>query len=1024
MKKCSPLDNNKQNESFSDPAASRNQQPIEFSELQRAALENNCLSQRNRAVSNTDGAAGQREFLGSLSDGATVEYAGSQYKIVSSAKHISRRKHAVQTLVLESAPRAIALEDSMKSPQNTTPNFGSCAARAKPQEFRGNTGGVITPIGVPKGLMTPGVRPAPLLVGFDTEWQETGDQGRRILSIQMSIRCSDGIERHWVLWHPSGVRFRISTVLGWFLTDLARWIGYSFSKPSVDDKNKPQSYHLTLAAHYGIVDFSVFYDKNNIMRNTDCIRGSLVSIQKPLFCNVWSDDRNFRRQLVVAIRDTICLSPNKSRLEVLGNAIQLPKLSLPDGFSKSEMGRLRDQRPDAFIAYAVRDAEIARRWIEQITLSFNAPVPTTLGGQAARMLHQCICETRCWTTDQFNYEWRGLTSIRETHVNARNKKVCRSTTLEPRPEAALILTAAGNAYYGGRNEGFLCGIHHADEGWSDFDLSGAYPTAMCLIEDPDYAAAPVPVKGQLIRGTISQVSWLFAHVRFRFPTNVNYPCLPIKDTNGRGLVFPLSGETWASAPELWLALEFGAEIELTQPAFILASHPKHKTLAVAMRRLLLDRKEAEKMYGKKSPQAAAAKERANSAYGKLAQGLAGKRVFSTRRGGTDSMPPSAVTSAPQAALTTGLVRAVVSAALHQLSRMGYRIASVTTDGFLTDAPKDVLDSLDLFGLRAEFAQAREYLVADETVWELKHKARSLVMLKTRGGFGVGMIDDVPLPTAAAGYRPSGATEDRVAELGKSEALAELFLKRKGKVGFDFHALPSPRDYVIRDADAIGHDVYKEVSWEWDYKREADESTVCTESVVIDGVRYEHVSYSTQPWKNIEEFDNARAVAAEQTEAVKTEADLRALTKRIKRRPAALKAGVRHRGGLNRSGAISVLRGLRSGKLTAPWYCAGIRGREVCQRVGAVFQVTLSESDWKNARRPDRSGHTLFEGLDEQLSSLDITILKSPVEPPAWADVSDLGLREAGCSRAHRPIRPRPCTSLSIISTQHFLSANT
>ncbi len=485
-------------------------------------------------------------------------------------------------------------------------------------------------------------------------------------------------------------------------------------------------------------------------------------------------------------------------------------------------------------------------------------------------------------------------------------------------------------------------------------------------------------------------------MRFAFPPETAYPCLPIKDGQGRGLVFPLNGATWASAPELWLALELGCEISFTQPALLLPTSANF-SLAEGVKGLVLARKEATVRYGKTSVQAVAAKERANSSYGKVAQGLQNKRAFSTRHAATRDIPPSSVTSAPQAALTTGLVRAVVSAAMHQLHERGYRIASVTTDGFLTDAPRNVLDSLDLFGLKKAFAAARDMLVGDDTVWELKHRARSLVMLKTRGGFGVGALDDAALPHAGAGYKVSGAAHERVKALGRAEALAELFLRREGTLSFSFHALPSPGEYVKRRADGIGHDVDKEVSWEWDYKRAPDARTLATNIVDIDGVAYEHASYSTRPWSNIDEFNNARAVAAEHPEAVKTVEQAKVMATLIERRPAAIETGIRHRGGLNRAGAISVLRGIRSGLLVGDWIRhdwdesdgdrprprlvdpesgAAIQGRTVCERVGAVFDLTLDADDWKNAGRQARSTRVLYTGLHHELAALALSLRDS------------------------------------------------
>ncbi len=921
-----------------------------------------------------------------LPDGAEIRYQGAHYHITATNTHRTRRGVSVSSMTLLTVSTDPAKSTTQKFVSYPTPS----QVADSPQEIHG----VISHLGVPQALMTPpaklGTPRAPLLVGYDAEWQIV-DGRRQILSLQMSVRCSDGRERVWVLWHRKNTRFALSTLMGWFLADLAPHIDYRDYTPvggKKQDKGKSRkgrepAYLVTMAGHYSIVDLSVVYDRAKILRKTDSLRRTLASVEKPVYSEVWSEDRNRSRKVVIHFRDTMLLAPAGSSVEKLGDAMQFSKLVLPDGYGKSEMGRLRAERPDAFIAYAARDAEITRRWIE-MTTGPNSIVPVTLGGQAALILREAIVTHRDWDRTKFDFEWRGLATTAETYRDegGEGSTLRRRKVQVPRPEALMLLTAASHAYYGGRNEGFLFGVHHSPHGWSDYDLAGAYPTAMALIDDPDYSAAPIAMTGTLRLGAWLQPnSWFFGHIRFRFPVGTMYPCLPCKDPYGRGLIFPLRGETWASAPEIRLALQIGCEVELTQPALLLPTTGDY-SLREGMRGLLGARREAEQTYGKKSVQALAAKERANSAYGKLAQGLAGKRAYSTRHDQTRPIPMSPVTSAPQAALTTGLVRAVVSAAMIQLHELGYSTASVTTDGFLTDAPSEVLYGLDLFGLKKGFEDARRGLVGSETIWELKHRSRSLVMLKTRGGFGIGQIDAHALPVAGAGYKVSGSVKDRVEQIGKPAALAELFLARKGRIGFEFHALPSPREYVQHDADAVGKDVSKQISWEWDYKREPVNERM--ESIEIDGTRYNHVSYATRPWGGMAEFENARAATDDLREPVVDEGNVVEIRGRIARRPAAKEMGLRVRGKLPRAHAISILRGLRSGLLTAPWFVPGITGRQVCKRVGEVFGVELGLDDWKNAGRADRSQKALFIGLGVEMVALRITVSTAPAVKTAAA----------------------------------------
>ena len=905
----------------------------------------------------------------------TVSYAGVSYQEVRPPVFHHTRGAGV--------PFRSYLFRALSEPEMTTQTLVSSLAPSQTVDYKNEKRGVISPIGPSRAYDTEigplGSYSRPLVVGFDSEWQVREGLGTRdILTAQLAFRADDGEIYVWVLEYPhreqKPIRLRQGTLLSWFFADIAEIIGFeTYRKGQIAEGEKEPLFNVVAVAHYGIVDWTTFFNRHQILTSTDSVRRTLVSVEKPLFEKVWTADRNESRSLVIHLRDTMLLAPAGSSLKVLGAAMHYPKIELPEGYEKDEMRRVLTERRSAYMVYAATDSVLEVMWVEQMTNASNVRVPVTLGGQAAKELREGICLARGWDKKTFDYEFRGLASVADPSWDPSAKRR-KKKMLVPRPEAELLLTAASGAYYGGRNEAFLHGIHHAENGWYDFDLSGAYPTAMCLIADPDYSAPPLALTGRLSRGIIQPNAWCFAHVRFRFPAGTLYPCLPVKDAEGRGLIFPMAGSAWASAPELWLALELGAEIELTQPAFLQPTN-RNFSLGEGILALVAARAEAKARYGKGSPQELAAKEKANSAYGKMAQGLAGKRAYSTRYDMSRDIPPSQVTSAPQAALTTGLVRATVSAAMIQLGALGYRIASVTTDGFLTDAPEAVLKGLDLFGFRNALGIARATLADSDEIWELKHAARSLVMLKTRGGFGVGEIDGHKLPHAGAGFKVSGGLVGEVARRGHSEPLAEVFLQREGTLCFGFHALPSPRDYVRKNADGVGKDVKKQIGWEWDYKREPDDATVTTEIIEIAGKVYDHVSYATRPWDSIDDFLNARAVTDESRDAVKTVDDHMVVKRRIARRPDAVAAGVRVRGGLARSEAISVLRGLRAGVLQASWYVPGTtKGTEVCQRVGNAFGVELDANDWKNAGRPSRAGRVVLEGLGEKLDEIGAYLL--------------------------------------------------
>src|SRR5262249_52771994 len=99
-----------------------------------------------------------------------------------------------------------------------------------------------------------------------------------------------------------------------------------------------------------------------------------------------------------------------------------------------------------------------------------------------------------------------------------------------------------NSYRGGRNESFTYGIDK-DTTWYDYDLSGAYPTAMSLLGIPDlnkiiYLNTTESVE-EVLKGENILKAYTALYIKFKFPDDTKYPCLPV--TMGDSLtIYPLS----------------------------------------------------------------------------------------------------------------------------------------------------------------------------------------------------------------------------------------------------------------------------------------------------------------------------------------------------------------------------------------------------------------------------------------------------------------------------------------------------
>lgn len=236
-------------------------------------------------------------------------------------------------------------------------------------------------------------------------------------------------------------------------------------------------------------------------------------------------------------------------------------------------------------------------------------------------------------------------------------------------------------FHGGRNETFYAGP--TPIGWiHDFDVVAAYTTAMVLFRQIDYAASfETRDLSHFLGGSMG-----FARVEFEFPNSIRYPCLPVRN-EVRGLLFPLRGTSYATAPEIELALGQGAMIKIRYGVVFPWKDPDGVRVFL---RFVREIRRLRGMYPKKSLPEMTAKLLGNSVYGKMAQGLKGKNAFDTGSMASQLVPPSSVTNAPMAAMATGFVRGVVGEILHRLPlhRTAY---SVTTDGILTDAAPDEID---------------------------------------------------------------------------------------------------------------------------------------------------------------------------------------------------------------------------------------------------------------------------------------------------------------------------------------------
>ncbi|TLM69231.1 MAG: hypothetical protein FDZ69_00220 [Deltaproteobacteria bacterium] len=198
----------------------------------------------------------------------------------------------------------------------------------------------------------------------------------------------------------------------------------------------------------------------------------------------------------------------------------------------------------------------------------------------------------------------------------------------------------------------------------------------------------------------------FARVKFWFdnsPGHTLYPSL-LHHHSRFGLVFPLEGETTLTHPELMLALDAGARLDVISSLELPIQRDENGQpiyyMQAYLSRLATERARYEKIPASENPSAQIfdklLKEFMNSLYGKFSQAVNPRNVCDISTFEMHRQEPSKVTDPIVAALVTGTARAALSSLIYAIERFNagkpperwIDVASCTTDGLLVGLPCD------------------------------------------------------------------------------------------------------------------------------------------------------------------------------------------------------------------------------------------------------------------------------------------------------------------------------------------------
>ena len=617
-------------------------------------------------------------------------------------------------------------------------------------------------------------------------------------------------------------------------------------------------------------DLSSLRDFSQLKRRFSAVRRTYATTMKPLVLHIPTNQGTAR--VSVRLVDTMLIAPAGASLALLGTALGVPKVDLPPDYSKERMDVFKRERPEEFARYALVDAEIAARWAARVFSLVRAEMGVsrffpTLGSVGVAMIEAEIARLGIDVNAFFGREKR----LRGP----------------PSPLPILVgkLEFAAQCYHGGRNEAFAVGFSAEGREVCDLDLCGAYTTAMALISVPNWPTARYT-------NSLSELATIdalvFANVRFSFPNGTRIPSLPVRASSGRGLVYPRTGSSWCTGPELIVALSQDAQIEVLQGLRIDYVPNSPRPFEEFARKISQIRKDAKGRGDQVLDRLA--KEVGNSAYGKIAQAVSSqraipddvdtRRVFDVETDTMRELGPSRISQPMLAAFITGAVRAVVCEALARIHG-DHWIGSVTTDGFLSTA---ALETIDQSGpLARSFSEARLRISPeDPKLWELKHREDRVLVLKTRGAVSCSSHEKKPL-LARAGNR-LGERFDSLAD--EASAFLKLVRDRTYETRIERKSLIALRAQHLADADLVSVIRKVRVNLDFDLKRKP-----------IDARDQEGLLTAlTVPWETIADFERARdgleAWKRSQRRVLKTSSDYNAMISWAENVSARCAAGVK------------------------------------------------------------------------------------------------------------------------------------
>ena len=519
-------------------------------------------------------------------------------------------------------------------------------------------------------------RGLPLWVGLDAEWVFNEEhQSNTILSIQLYVPpqdafSSDPIKQASIKKLSRVIYARSPTPAGRpsLQNNLRLLVDQALEARLLDEAPK-----VIYVAGFGLrFDLGALGDFPELKTQIDSVSGKVATVgahAKMEYARTLITG-DLLSPIVIGLRfiDVAAHVPVGTALRHIGLLLGKPKLDIPYPYSIERMDQyLREDRL-GFEAYAMRDAEVAVDYAMRLAVFAKKKLgieslPATASGLA---LKWCLNTLDNAKIDQ--HQAFGLCRTSTEVYHSTSKKVRTIREVEHTAMRRIMEPFLTDCYAGGRNEAYSIGPSSHGE-WLDFDLAGAYSTGLVDLPLIDFEHPRPSLNVEDFLGHVAG----YALLEFEHEEDTRFPVFAIS-RGGKGLIFPLKGLAYATAPEIQVAYDLNCKMTIRWGVVYSWLNNKTAELSFENRLFAPFVKEArllrtqlkQEAYGKDSLEEQAAKLYANSIYGKICQSLRPKNVFDTRKVSSIRLKPSAITHPAIGAHVTGFIRAILAEILNKI----------------------------------------------------------------------------------------------------------------------------------------------------------------------------------------------------------------------------------------------------------------------------------------------------------------------------------------------------------------------